>query len=65
MASVSDREEWEHEKVERAIEQTKRIARADTLAREVERYLDSPGCNAPAQATAQARLRWALEQYRA
>lgn len=32
------------------------------LAREVERYLDNPGCNVPARQNAQRRLRWALEQ---
>jgi hypothetical protein len=32
------------------------------LAREVERYLDNPGCNVPAQQNAKRRLRWAFEQ---
>lgn len=32
------------------------------LAREVERYLDHPGCNVPAQQNAKRRLRWAIEQ---
>ena len=31
------------------------------LAREVERYLDNPGCNLPAQQNAKRRLRWAVE----
>lgn len=32
------------------------------LVCEVERYLDNPGCNLPAQQNAQRRLRWAWEQ---
>lgn len=32
------------------------------LAGEVERYLDNPGCNLPAQQNAKRRLRWAWEQ---
>lgn len=32
------------------------------LVRAVEGYLDNPGCNNPAKATAMAKLRWAMEQ---
>jgi hypothetical protein len=34
-----------------------------SLAREVQRYIDNPGCNIPARTTALRRLRWALENY--
>lgn len=34
------------------------------LAREVERYLDSPGCNVPARQQATRRLRWALDKFK-
>jgi len=29
---------------------------------EVQRYIDKPGCNIPAQATAMKRLAWALKE---
>lgn len=35
------------------------------LARAVGNYLDHPGCNNPARATAMAKLRWAMEQSQA
>lgn len=34
-----------------------------SLAREVQRYIDNPGCNIPARTTALRRLQWALDNY--
>ena len=47
------------------VECEKCIQREDRLAfleREIEKYLDDPGCNAPARGNAMRRLRWALQR---
>lgn len=35
-----------------------------SLAASLENYLDHPGCNNPARATAMAKLRWAMDEAR-
>lgn len=48
-----------------AEEELRRLRDALTsLITSIETYLDHPGCNNPAKATAMAKLRWAMDEAR-
>lgn len=48
----------------RSSDEETRVLRAAlaSLVRSVEGYLDHPGCNNPAKATAMRKLRWAMDE---